>query len=80
VLEIGAYEVKTHLPKLLARVARGERFIITRHGLPVAELGPLSKRSSDDIQAAIEGLKAFQAKHQLDGLSIRELIEEGRRH
>ena len=78
--EIGAYEAKTHLPKLLARVARGERFIITRHGLPVAELGPVSERSAWDIQAAIEGLKAFQVKHRLDGLSIRELIEEGRRY
>jgi prevent-host-death family protein len=78
--EIGVFEAKTHLPKLLARVARGERFIITRHGLPVAELGPMSGSSTLDIQTAIEGLKAFRAEHHLDGLSIRELIEEGRRH
>jgi len=78
--EIGAYEAKTHLPKLLARVARGERFIITRHGFPVAELAPLSGRSTADIRKVIEELREFQAKHHLDGLSIRELIEEGRRH
>ena len=35
---VGAYEAKTHLPKLLERVARGERITITKHGLPVAEL------------------------------------------
>ncbi len=38
---IGAYEAKTHFPKLLARVQKGERFVITRHGRPVAELVPL---------------------------------------
>ena len=40
--EIGAYEAKTHLPKLLERVLKGERFVITRHGKPVAELIPLA--------------------------------------
>ncbi len=29
---IGAYEAKTHLPKLLERVRKGERIPITRHG------------------------------------------------
>ena len=78
--EIGVYEAKTHLPKLLARVAQGERFIITRHGTPVAELGPVSRRSVQEIQAAIDGLKAFQAEHRLEGVSIRDLVEEGRRY
>jgi len=30
--EIGAYDAKAHLPKLLERVQRGERFVITKHG------------------------------------------------
>ena len=37
---IGAYQAKTHLPKLLERVIKGERFIITKHGMPVAILQP----------------------------------------
>ncbi len=37
---IGAFEAKTQLPRLLRRVQAGERFIITRHGRPVAELVP----------------------------------------
>ena len=28
---VGAYEAKTHLPKLLERVLKGERISITRH-------------------------------------------------
>ena len=37
---IGAYEAKTHLPRLLDRIARGESLTITRHGRPVARLVP----------------------------------------
>jgi prevent-host-death family protein len=33
---IGAYEAKTHLPKLLERVIKGERITITKYGVPVA--------------------------------------------
>jgi prevent-host-death family protein len=31
---------KAHLPELLARVARGERIVISRYNTPVAELVP----------------------------------------
>jgi prevent-host-death family protein len=37
---VGAYEAKTHLPKLLERVAEGEKITITKHGVPVATLQP----------------------------------------
>lgn len=78
--EVGAFEAKTHLPKLLERVQRGERFVITKHGHPVAELIPCRKRDSDKIRAAIDNLKAFQKNHSLGGLSVREMIEEGRKY
>ncbi len=78
--EIGAFEAKTHLPRLLRRVQRGERFVITKHNRPVAELIPFRPHDSDKVRDAIAGLKAFQETHSLDGLSIRELIEEGRRY
>ena len=78
--EIGAYEAKTHLPKLLERVQRGERFVITKHGRPVAELVPVRKRDPAKIRKAIENLKAFQKAHDLGGVSVRELIEQGRKY
>ena len=77
--EVGAFEAKTHLPALLRRVQQGERFVITRHNNPVAELIPFQKRDTERIRAAIEGLKEFQRDHSLGGLSVRQLIEEGRR-
>lgn len=78
--EVGAYEAKTHLPKLLERVQRGERFVITKHGRPVAELLPVEERDQDRIRAAINDLKSFQAEHDLAGASVREMIEDGRRY
>lgn len=78
--EIGAFEAKTHLPQLLRRVQAGERFIITKHNRPVAELIPFQPHDSDKVRAAIARLKAFQATHSLDGLSVRQTIEEGRKY
>ena len=78
--EIGSYEAKTHLPKLLERVAKGERFVITKHGRPVAELVPVAGRSRQDVQSAIDKLKAFQATHSLGGLSVRQMIDEGHKY
>ena len=37
---IGAYEAKTHLPRLLDEVAGGAIITITKHGQPVAVLVP----------------------------------------
>ena len=38
---VGAFEAKTHLSKLLDRVAKGERITIEKHGVPVAILQPV---------------------------------------
>ena len=78
--EIGASEAKTHLPQLLRRVQAGERFIITKHHRPVAELIPFQPHDADKIRAAIIRLKAFQETHSLEGLSVRQMIEEGRKY
>ena len=76
---VGAYEAKTHLPKLLDRVAKGERITITRHGMPVAVLAPAAKDKHADVAGVIKQMRQFRKKHRLDGLSIKGMIEEGRR-
>ena len=76
---IGAYEAKTHLPRLLDEVADGEPITITKRGVPIAVLGPASARPARTTHDAIAGLRAFRLVHPLDGLSLRELIDDGRR-
>ena len=77
---VGAYEAKTHLPKLLDDVARGETITITKHGVAVARLVPAPGRRSNDIDAIVTALRRFRAGKRLRGLSVRELVEEGRRY
>jgi prevent-host-death family protein len=76
---IGAYEAKTHLPRLLDEVAKGERITITKHGLPVAILIPPGSAGTTDVEATMARFRDLRRGNRLNGLSIRELIDEGRR-
>ena len=42
VIEIGAFEAKTHLSELLEKVGQGKTFHITKRGHPMAELRPIA--------------------------------------
>ena len=76
---IGAYEAKTHLSKLLERVTKGERIAITKHGVPIAVLQPFDPGKNNDVKSIIMEIRKFRKKNKLKGLSIREMIEKGRR-
>ncbi len=76
---VGAYEAKTHFSELLKQVEGGETITITRHGVAVALITPIGT-NEDDVRAALEDLRRFREERRptLDGITIRELIEEGR--
>ncbi len=76
---VGAYEAKTHLPKLLDRVSKGERITITKHGVAVAVLEPPETAKKMDPRLVIESLIKFRKQHKLAGTTIHEMINEGRR-
>ena len=71
---------QTNLPRLLKRVQAAERFVITRHNHPVAELIAFREQDRGRIRDAIDDLKAFQKTHRLGGISVRQMVEEGRRY
>ena len=77
--KVGSYQAKTHLPRLLKRVERGERIAITRHGAPVAMLVPFEEKRESDVATSVEEMKAFRKGRTLGNLTIKQLIEEGRR-
>ena len=78
--EVGAYEAKTHLPRLLERVRKGERITITKHGTPIDMLVPVEQtKRQRTVAETIEEIRRFRRGRRLDGLTIRELIDEGRR-
>ena len=78
---VGAYELKTHLARIIADVEAGQTVTVTRHGRPVARITPVT----DDLtsrQEAVDALLAFGREHRgaLKGLAIRELIDERRKY
>lgn len=78
--ELGAYEAKTHLSRLLDEVERGESYSITKHGRPVALLVPVTaSRTGMSVAEAIDGIRRFRVGRRLGGVTPRELIDDGRR-
>lgn len=77
---VGVFEAKNRLTALLDEVEEGGEVVITRRGKPVARLVPVdvgfdrtkAKRAADGLRAASKGLS-------LGGLSLKQLISEGRR-
>ncbi len=75
---IGASEARTHFARLLARVAQGERIVITRYGTPVARLVPFAEPDGARTRRAISRLKAVRKGRRLNGVSWKELRDTGR--
>jgi prevent-host-death family protein len=77
---VGAFEAKTHLSDLLDRVARGEKIIITRHGVPAALLVPVEATDAKPThQEIVEGLRALRKRVKPGKMSVRDMVREGRR-
>jgi prevent-host-death family protein len=60
--EVQASEAKTHLPQLLDEVERGETLVITRHGRAIARIIPETQRRQEEIDKAIENMKALRKR------------------
>ena len=75
---VEAHEVEDRFAKLLKRAASGERIVITKHGVPMAELIPAANSEKVQPKEAIAALRDFRKGHRLNGVSIRGLIEEER--
>jgi prevent-host-death family protein len=47
--QVGIHEAKTHLSRLLRRVAAGEVIVIAKGGTPLARLVPIHSRARRDL-------------------------------
>ena len=75
--EIGANDAKALLSKLLDRVEKGERFVITRYGRAVAKLTPVGKRDEKGIRRAIGDLHSLRDELARRGVRMRDLLRNG---
>lgn len=82
-IEIGAFQAKTHLAQLLTRVEKGDRVVITRRGKPVAMLVPPEAPAETNVSQVVRDMLKHRDQHGPKlgrGLSVRQLVEEGRRY
>ncbi len=77
---VGVFEAKNRLTALLDAVEAGAEVLITRRGKPLARLVPAdpgfdrarARRAADGLRAASKGCR-------LDTLTLKQLVDEGRR-
>lgn len=80
--EVGAFEAKNTLGRLLDRVESGEEITITRHGKPVARLVPDQARiDRAQAQAALNRIRerARRLGGRFDWEEVKALRDEGRK-
>jgi len=68
------------LNELLRQVSQGETIRITRRGIPVAKLVPAEDGEHKDLKQIVRDIREIREGANLRGLSIRKLIDEGRRY
>jgi prevent-host-death family protein len=80
---VGSYEAKTHMPRLLSQVEKGETITITKRGKPIAVLSPAQAAPDQDVSTVIAQFRAYSQEHarkhgSLKAHEIKEMIVEGR--
>lgn len=73
------HEAETHWSALLDQVAKGQQITITRDGISVAMLVPPPGEQKTNVRETIQEMFDLRKGQRLEGLSVRELIDEGRR-
>ena len=77
---VGVFDAKNQLSALLDDVEKGGEVVITRRGKPVARLTAYDTGfDREKARRAADGLLAASERATLGGLSIKDLINEGRR-
>ena len=77
--KVSAFEAKTKLSELLRETEQGGSFVIYRRGKEVARLVPPAQEEPDGDLKQIQS-SFREIRERIPGrVSIRELVEEGRR-
>lgn len=78
--KVGVFEGKTHFSALIHEASQGETILVTKNGKPVAKI--VAADAGDERDKAEEAMERIRANRASlgPGLTIRDLIEEGRRY
>ena len=73
-ISFDVHEAKTHLSRLLERVAAGEEILISKAGKPMAKLTPLSKPQNNRVPGLDKGV--IQIPDDFDAPLPDDLVRE----
>ncbi len=77
--KVGIFEGKARFSALIHAAKSGETIIVTKNGQAVAQIGPVkSEKGSNKARDAMK--RILSSKVKLGKVTVRELIEEGRRY
>lgn len=76
-MEVNVHEAKTHLSKLLERVAMGEEVIIAKAGSPVAKLIPFDPHPKTRVFGSAKGEFTVPDDFNDPDPEIEDLFYEG---
>jgi prevent-host-death family protein len=79
-MRVGVSEARARWSALLKRVSSGETVHITRRGTLVAKLVPADNRERVDLKKVVQEIRDLRKGATLEEITVRELIDEGRRH
>ncbi|MGO9268871.1 MAG: type II toxin-antitoxin system Phd/YefM family antitoxin [Terriglobia bacterium] len=77
-MTVGIFEAKQKLSELVERASQGEEIVITRHGKQRARLVGVAAKSRRSAKEIFDSLARVRMKLP-EGMTIKDLIEEGRR-
>jgi prevent-host-death family protein len=79
-MQIPLFDAKNRLSALVEEVVRGAEVTITRRGVAVAKLVPIEPSfDREKARLAAEGLRNASRGVRLGGVTLKELVEEGRK-
>lgn len=77
-VSVGVFEAKQKLSELIERAARGEEIVITSRGRERARLLGMAPKPTRGVHEIFDSLARVKLKLP-KGVSVKDLIEEGRR-
>jgi prevent-host-death family protein len=75
-MTVGIFEAKQKLSQLVARASRGEEIVITCRGKEQARLVPMAAERGRTLKEIFDSI---MSRPRIKGVTIKGLIEEGRR-
>lgn len=75
---VGVFEGKTHFSALITDAQNGETIIVTKNGKAVAQICPITSKTAPGAAEAMK--RILSSSETLGDITIRQLIDEGRRY